>query len=86
MDKDDDGKVSIEEFESGLRKLGRLLFCVGYAFYVLLDVCYKLGIPLTRDEAKRVTSKFSSMKGAINYREFVRYLEYCFLPIMLQTT
>lgn len=55
MDKDRRGRISVDEFEDGLRSIG---------------------ISVSRDDSKRIASKFSSMGGSINYREFVK----AFLP------
>jgi Ca2+-binding EF-hand superfamily protein len=55
MDRDRSGRISVDEFEDGLRKIG---------------------ISVSREESKRIASKFSSLGGTINYRDFVK----AFLP------
>ena len=37
------------------------------------DGLKKLGIHVSRAEAKRITDRFSARSGGINYRDFLRY-------------
>jgi Ca2+-binding EF-hand superfamily protein len=78
IDRDGDGQVDVYEFEAALDKIGEscLLLCTVNVEHIpdvfRSHVRVPTGIPLSREEAKRIVSRFSVNGTTIKFREFLK--------------